>query len=142
MFDLSPEGYIEIETQKNQVITIQHHDDNNDRHVIKETKQGKPELWQTWDIIYTDNVPSGYNDGEYNAKWGFYVGRPFHIVSLLGENRWVDVIEGNRVAIKSRNERKSQEWFFDGVTKTIKNKDKDQSLDMRNQFAYIYGMNQ
>lgn len=67
--------------------------------------------------------------------------RPFYIIALFGENRFVDVI-GNRVAIKSRNTRDSQLWYFDGVTKTIKNKINEQSLDIRNQFAYIFSTGQ
>lgn len=59
-----------------------------------------------WDIDYS-NVDTDKEPAGYNAKWGFYMGRAFHIVSLIGENRWIDVIEGNRVAIKSRNERES-----------------------------------
>jgi hypothetical protein len=58
---------------------------------------------------------------------------------MTGEHRMVDIIENNRVAIKTRNSRKSQLWYFDGVSKTIKTKHNDQSLDMRNTDVYIYG---
>jgi hypothetical protein len=89
-----------------------------------------------WDIVYTDNIPEGYADGEFNAKWGFIIGKPFHIISVIGEKRMVDVYDNTNLALKTRNTRKSQLWFFDGVTKTIKTKiDGTRSLDMRSNWG-------
>ena len=142
MFDLK-DGYIEVEQQQNQVLTVQHHQDINDRHIVREARVKTVELWQTWDIVYTDNVPEGYNDGEFNAKWGFYVGKPFHIVSMFGEHRMADVYDNTNVAIKTRNGRPSQLWYFDGVTKTIKSKHRaGVSLDMRSNWAQVHGTGQ
>ena len=136
-------GYFKIETKAGEVLTVQHHDDNNDRHVIREKKQNQEEDWQMWDIIYTDNVPEGYEDGEFNAKWGFYVGKPFYIVSMWGEERFVDIYDGTNLAIKTRNGRPSQLWYFDGVTKTIKTKSRaGVSMDIRSNWGQVHGTGQ
>ena len=96
-----------------------------------------------WDIIYTDNVPEGYEDGEFNAKWGFYVGKPFYIVSMWGEERFVDIYDGTNLAIKTRNGRPSQLWYFDGVTKTIKTKSRaGVSMDIRSNWGQVHGTGQ
>jgi hypothetical protein len=58
--------------------------------------------------------------GELNSEYGFYVERPFYIISMCGEKRYLDVI-GNNVVVKTPNEFDSQIWYFDQSTKSIKN---------------------
>jgi hypothetical protein len=63
---------------------------------------------------------------------------------MLGENRYVDLIS-NRAVIKTPNGRKTQVFKFDFTTKTIKSQgystEWSHSLDMRNQWLYVYGTN-
>ena len=58
--------------------------------------------------------------GEKNPHYGLYVQRPFHIVSRFGKKRYIDVL-GRNLVIKTSNGRKSQIFFFDQRTKTIRN---------------------
>jgi len=70
--------------------------------------------------------------GELNSEYGFYVERPFYIISMCGEKRYLDVI-GNNVVVKTPNEFDSQVWYFDQSTKTIRNTlQKNKSLDIQN----------
>lgn len=69
--------------------------------------------------------------GELNKEFGLYVERPFYIISMCGEKRYLDVISGN-VVVKTPNEFDSQVWYFDQKTKTIMNTlHKGKSLDIQ-----------
>jgi len=61
-----------------------------------------------------------------------YVERPFYIVSMMAANRYLDVIDSRNLVIKTRNGRKTQEWWFDQKTYTIKTKLNNQSWDIHN----------
>jgi hypothetical protein len=56
--------------------------------------------------------PKDPGPGEYWEDFGLYIERPFYIISAIGENRYVDVIEERRVVIKTPNEYDSQKWYF------------------------------
>jgi len=47
------------------------------------------------------------------------VGEPFYVISALDSGRYLDLV-GNNMVIKTPNGRKSQQWYFDQKTKTIK----------------------
>jgi len=71
--------------------------------------------------------------GELNVDFNLYVERPFYVISAVGENRYLDVIDGRDVNIKTPNEYDSQKWWFDQKSKTIKNSMyEDKSLDITN----------
>lgn len=114
MFNLD-NGYIEVTNnnanENRQVLTIQHHDEHDDRHIVRENKAGKEEDWQMWDIWYTDSMPSGDKEGEFNEQWGFYVGKPFHIVSILGEQRYASV-SGQDLVIAKPNGKDTQLFYI------------------------------
>jgi hypothetical protein len=77
--------------------------------------------------------PKPPGKGELNVEFGMYVEREFYIISSLGENRYLDVIDQRKVVIKTPNEYDSQKWWFDQKTKSIRNKMyKDRSLDIAN----------
>lgn len=77
--------------------------------------------------------PAEPGKGELNTEYNLYVQRPFYIISALGENRYIDVIDGRDVVIKTSNEYDSQKWWFDQKSKTIKNTMySDRSLDITN----------
>jgi hypothetical protein len=48
--------------------------------------------------------PKEPGPGELNEDFGLYVERPFYIISAIGENRYVDVIDEKNVVIKTPNE--------------------------------------
>jgi hypothetical protein len=76
--------------------------------------------------------PKQPGKGELNSEFGFYVERPFYIVSQCGEKRYLDVL-GNNIVVKTPNEFDSQVWYFDQRTKTIMNTlNKNKSLDIQN----------
>jgi hypothetical protein len=57
--------------------------------------------------------------GQLNTDFGFYVERPFHVISQMKDKRYLDMINRNLV-IKTPNGFKTQLWWFDQRTKTIK----------------------
>jgi hypothetical protein len=76
--------------------------------------------------------PKEPGKGELNKEYGFYVERPFYVISMCGEKRYLDVI-GRNVVVKTPNEFDSQVWYFDQRTKTIMNTlYKNKSLDIQN----------
>lgn len=87
---------------------------------------------QQWDIIYVSDMPPEPKKGELNTDFGFYVQRPFHIVSQMPDRRYLDIIDGKNIVIKQANSLKSQEWYFDQTTKTVKNADGNNSFNIQN----------
>lgn len=85
---------------------------------------------QQWDIVYKDDMPKEPKKGELNEDFGFYVERPFHIISQLPSRRYLDIIDGRNVVIKQPNSFKTQEWFFDQKSKTIKSADAQSKLSL------------
>jgi DNA-binding HxlR family transcriptional regulator len=51
-------------------------------------------------------------------EFGFFVGRPFHIVSELPSRRYLDIVNKKPV-IKIDNGRDSQKWTFNWATRSI-----------------------
>jgi len=51
--------------------------------------------------------------GQLNEDFGLYVQRPFHIVSQLPGRRYLDIIDGRNIVIKSPNSYDTQVWWFD-----------------------------
>jgi hypothetical protein len=76
-------------------------------------------LGQQFELVYVDEMPAVPKKGELNKSWGLYVERPFHIVSSLDSEKYIDLI-GNNAVIKTPNGRTSQSWWFDQKTRTIK----------------------
>lgn len=69
--------------------------------------------------MYVDAMKPDPKKGELNRDFGLYVERPFFIVSQLGKHRYLDMI-GHKLVIKIPNNRKTQQFWFDQKTKTIK----------------------
>lgn len=130
-------GY--ITNEKGQVVAVQGKSDTENRQVIKENKSKTEEDHQQWNIVYVDESPNVPNKG-YDKEWGMKISEPFHIVTQMTSNRYIDLIS-NRLVIKTPNGKDTQKWYFDFKTKTIKSKSNDQSIDSRNTFLYIYGTN-
>jgi hypothetical protein len=81
-------------------------------------KHGK--INQQWDVIYADEYPEEPKKGELNEDFGLYVERDFYVVSELGSNRYLDLINNRNMVIKTSAGRKTQVWYFDQKSMTIK----------------------
>lgn len=81
-------------------------------------------------MLYVSEMPPEPKKGELNKYFNLYVERPFYIISFLGNNRYLDLL-GRNVVIKTPNGFKTQQWWFDQKSKTIKNmKHKNWSFDI------------
>lgn len=90
-------------------------------------------LNQKWDVTYVKEMKPEPTKGQLNKRFGLYVERPFHIVTAMKSGRYVDVVENN-IVIKTPNGFKTQIWWFDQKTKTIKSQaDPNKSLSIENQ---------
>lgn len=119
-----------IVNEKGKVFDVHSARDDENRQVIAWGKHNG--LNQQWDIVYVDEWKPWPKKGELNEFFGFYVQRPFYIVSELPKHRYLDEINGNLV-IKTPNGFDSQKWFFDQKTRTIKNvKTPSKSFDIQN----------
>ena len=77
-------------------------------------------LNQRWRIVYLDAKARDKIKG-MNSNFGFYINRPFYIVSKMWMSRVIEVVGGRNLVIKSRvHGRKSQQFVFDQTSKTIK----------------------
>jgi len=68
-----------------------------------------------------------------NKNFGFHINRPFYLVSKLPFNRVAECHGANNVWQRRwRKNTLGQQWFFDGVSKTLKsNQWKNYSLDIQ-----------
>jgi len=85
---------------------------------------------QKWTVLYVDK--SGKTDVKgLDKDFGFHRNRPFYIRSRMPMRRIAECIGASNVTLKRYvKNRKAQQWFFDPVSKTIKNNYwKSHSLD-------------
>jgi hypothetical protein len=68
-----------------------------------------------------------------NEEFGFHINRPFYLRSRLPFQRVAECHGANNVWLKRwRNNVRAQQWYFDEVSKTIKNNYwKSHSLDIQ-----------
>jgi len=102
--------------------------DNDNSGVGLFAKNGQ--IWQQWDVVYADEWAS-YGKGDLNTEFGLYVERDFQIVTQLRSNRYLTVINNRQMVIKTPNGSKSQIWYFDQNTLTIKTRINNQSWDIK-----------
>jgi len=75
---------------------------------------------QRWKVVYTDKAKKEQTTG-LNKEFGFHIGRPFYLVSRLPMKRVAEAIGASNVALKRYTKgRAAQQFFFDGVSKTIR----------------------
>jgi hypothetical protein len=119
-----------IVNEKGKVLDVHGGVDAENRQVIMWNKHNG--LNQQWDIVYVDTFKGWTKKGELNKSFGFFVERPFYIVSELPSHRYIDLIGSNTV-IKTPNGFDSQKWYFDQKSRTIKNlKQPNKSFDIQN----------
>ena len=87
---------------------------------------------QRWRVLYLDKMGKIPKQGR-NSKFGFYINRPFYIMSRMPMRRVVEVVGGRNVVIKQARNRNTQKFTFDQVSKTIKSwAYKHKSFDIQN----------
>ena len=85
---------------------------------------------QQWDLIYVKDWKEDPTKGNYNSQFGFYVEKDFHIITNSGERRYIDYVSRDLV-LKTQNGRTSQKWYFHRDSRTIKSREKNQSIDIK-----------
>jgi hypothetical protein len=98
--------------------------DTENRDIIVWSRHGR--LNQQWDLIYADQWKRDPRKGELNEDFGIYVDRTFYIQSYLRSRRYLQLV-GNYVAIKTRNGRRQQQWYFHQKSLTIRSRVNNQS---------------
>jgi hypothetical protein len=107
---------------------VQGGQDTENRNILAWKRHGR--INQQWDIIYADQWKRDPKKGELNSKFGLYVDRTFYIVSRMKSGRYLDIINNRNIVIKTRNGRKTQKWWFDQKSLTIKTRLNNQSFDI------------
>jgi hypothetical protein len=75
---------------------------------------------QKWNVVYVDKAKPVPTKG-MNDEFGFHINRPFYIVSRLPMKRVVQCHGANNLALnRYYKNRVAQQFFFDGVSKTIR----------------------
>jgi hypothetical protein len=120
-------GYVTNERGK--VIAVSGGLDNENRNIVMETNNGK--VHQRWKIVYVDEYKGEPTKGELNPKFGLYVERDFYVVSALPDGRYLDVPDNRNMAIKIKNGRKTQVWYFHQQSLTIRTRYNNQSWDIK-----------
>jgi len=92
------------------------------------TTSGRPEPHQSWDLIYVKDWKGEPTKGQWNRDYGFIVDTDFHIVSQLGTGRYIDYLSNSNLLIKTQNGRRSQRWYFHQPSRTIRSREKNQSI--------------
>jgi len=112
------EGAWIVNIQNKKVMDVHGGQDAENRNIIVWAKHKG--LNQQWDVTYVDEYEEEPKKGELNERFGLYVERPFYIVSALPSHKYLDVINSNKLAIKTPNGRKEQTWYFHQVSLTIR----------------------
>ena len=115
--------------EKGKVMDVHGGIDAESRQMIVWNKHGK--INQQFDIVYVDEYPEEPTKGELNEDFGLYVERDFYVVSQLTAHRYLDLINNRNFVIKTPNGRKSQIWYFDQKSLTIKTRYNNQSWDIK-----------
>ena len=118
-----------LTNEKGKVIDVSGNQDTENRQIVVWKKHGG--LNQQWDIIYVDSWKGEPTKGQLNSRFGLYVDRTFYVVSRLGSGRYLDLINNRDMVIKRRNGRKSQLWWFDQSSLTIKTRYNNYSWNIK-----------
>jgi hypothetical protein len=117
-----------IQNERGKVLDIHSGRDEENRNIIVWKKHGK--VNQQFDIIYADQWKGEPTKGQLNKRFGLYVERDFYVVSKLPKGRYLDLINNRNQVIKVANGRRTQVWYFDQRSLTIKTRYNNQSWDI------------
>lgn len=104
---------------KGTVLQVHASRDNENERVDFGKKTGKTA--QKWKIAYVDEQKKPLRKGDLNEQWGFRIGTSFHIQTAMASRRLLQTI-GYDVQLKSRNGFKTQLFYFDNLTKSIRSR--------------------
>jgi membrane carboxypeptidase/penicillin-binding protein PbpC len=119
----------QITNERRKVWDIQGGQDVENRNIIAYKRHGK--INQQFDIIYADQWKGEPGKGQLNKRFGLYVERTFYIVSRMSTGRYLDIIDNRKMVIKTQNGRKTQKWYFDQRSLSIKTRLNNQSWDIQ-----------
>lgn len=90
-------------------------------------------IHQRWAIRYLDQTKKEPTSG-LNRDFGFWINRPFYIISRLPMKRALEIVGGRNMVIRSKVfGRRTQQFVFDIKSKTVKSVAyMDRSLDIAN----------
>jgi len=75
---------------------------------------------QQWNVVYLDKADKLETKG-LNEEFGFYINRPFYMVSRLPLHRVIEAIGANNLVQKRYTKgRLAQQFWFEEKTKTIR----------------------
>jgi hypothetical protein len=117
-----------IQNERGKVMDVSGGKDAENQDIIVWNKHGR--INQQWDVVYTDQWKGEPKKGELNKDFGIYVERSFYIVSQMGRGRYLDLI-GRNMVIKTRNGRRTQQWYFHQQSYTIKTRSNNHSWDIQ-----------
>jgi hypothetical protein len=114
--------------ERGKVMDVHGNRDEENRDIIVWNKHGRTN--QQWDVVYANewNEPK---KGQLNRDFGLYVERDFYIVSHMRSGRYLDVVDGRNIVIKTRNGRNSQRFYFHQQSLTIKTRLNNQSIEIQ-----------
>jgi hypothetical protein len=123
-----------VNPTNNKVLDVVSSKDEEGQTVIVNNKNGNNanNANQRWKIIYLDKAEAIRTKG-FNKEFGFHINRPFYIRSRMPMKRICECHGANNVWLKRwRKNVAAQQWFFDEVSKTVKNNYwKSHSLDIQ-----------
>jgi hypothetical protein len=119
-----------VQNERGKVMDVHGNRDEENRDIIVWNKHGR--LNQQWDLIYKDQYPKDPTKGQLNKDFGLIVERDFYIVSRMRSGRYLDVVDGRNLVIKTRNGRKSQTFYFHQQSLTIRTRYNNQSIEIQN----------
>jgi hypothetical protein len=127
------QGEFFVNPTNNKVLDVQSSKDDEGQAVIVNNKNGnnKNNANQRWKIVYVDKADKNRTKG-FNKEFGFHINRPFYIRSRMPMQRVIECHGANNVWLKRwRKNVAAQQWYFDEVSKTLKNNYwKSHSLDI------------
>jgi membrane carboxypeptidase/penicillin-binding protein PbpC len=115
--------------ERGKVMDVHGNRDEENRDIIVWNKHGRTN--QQWDRIYIERFPKEPTKGQFNKDFGMYVERDFFIVSALRSKRYLDLV-GRNLVLKTRNNRRTQRWYFHQKTLSIRSRSNNQSWDIKN----------
>jgi uncharacterized protein YneR len=119
-----------LQNERGKVMDVHGNRDEENRNIIVWNKHGG--LNQQWDLIYKDQYPKEPTKGQLNKDFGLVVERDFYIVTRMSSGRYVDIVDGRNLVIKTRNGRNTQVWYFHQQSLTIRSKSNNQSIEIQN----------
>jgi hypothetical protein len=130
VFQLQGEYFVNPTNDK--VLEVYQSKDEEGQAIKVGGRAGKDAAHQRWKVVYVDSAQKLRTKG-FNKEFGFHINRPFYIRSRMPMQRIIECISANNTTLKRwRNNTRQQQWYFDEVSKTIKNNYwKSHSLDIQ-----------